>query len=188
MSHDGPASAVFPNASCLASSFDPALVERVGAEIGKECQLKSTQLLMGPTINLHRDPRGGRNFECFSEDPVLTGLMGSAYVKGESATVALSALPKQPRSSAGLQSQRVGACLKHLVCNERETRRKAYDVKISDKALREVYLRPFEMIIKDAQPYSIMTAYNDIVGPCRMRQLLYADARMVSQAHIARTF
>jgi beta-glucosidase len=156
---------VFPNASCLASSFDPALVERIGAEIGKECQLKSTQLLMGPTINLHRDPRGGRNFECFSEDPVLTGLMGSAYVKGESCDRGCIACSSSQKidSLAGLQSQRVGACLKHLVCNERETKRKAYDVKVSDKTLREVYLRPFEMIINDAKPYSIMTAYNDIV-------------------------
>ena len=82
-SHDGPASASFPSASCLASTFDPALIELVGGEIGKECRLKSVDLLMGPTINLHRDPRGGRNFECFSEDPVLTGLMGAAYVNGE---------------------------------------------------------------------------------------------------------
>lgn len=74
---------MFPNASCLASTFDPALIELVGREIGKETLLKSTQLLMGPTINLHRNPRGGRNFECFSEDPVLTGVIGSAYVKGE---------------------------------------------------------------------------------------------------------
>ena len=82
-SHDGPSSAAFPNAACIASSFDTTLAEKVGREIGKDARLKSVNLLMGPTINLHRDPRGGRNFECFSEDPVLTGIIGSAYVKGE---------------------------------------------------------------------------------------------------------
>jgi beta-glucosidase len=73
---------VFPNASCLASTFDPDLIELVGREIGKETLLKSANLLMGPTINLHRNPRGGRNFECFSEDPVLTGKIGAAWVRG----------------------------------------------------------------------------------------------------------
>lgn len=80
---DALSSAVFPNSSSLASTWNPDLIESVGVELGHECKLKSVQTLLAPTVNLHRDPRGGRNFECYSEDPIHTAVIAAAYVKGK---------------------------------------------------------------------------------------------------------
>ncbi|KAJ9105048.1 hypothetical protein QFC19_003680 [Naganishia cerealis] len=138
-------SAVFPNATCVAATFDVETMQRLGEELAEECKLKSVDTLLAPTINLHRDPRGGRNQESPGEDPFLAGQYASAFVRG-------------------VQSRGVGACLKHLVCNDGETDRRLYDSIVSDNVLREVYLRPFEIAVKEANPRSVMTAYNKING------------------------
>ncbi|GHJ90095.1 hypothetical protein NliqN6_6497 [Naganishia liquefaciens] len=138
-------SAVLPNATSVAATFDIATMRRLGEELAEECKLKSVDNLLAPTINLHRDPRGGRNQESPGEDPFLAGQYASAYVRG-------------------IQSRGVGACLKHLVCNDGETDRRAYNSIVSDNVMREIYLRPFEIAVKEANPRVIMTAYNKING------------------------
>lgn len=129
----------------LAATFDRALCERIGAAIGQEAQTKGAYVLLGPTVCCHRSPVGGRNFEAFSEDPYVSGALASAYVKG-------------------LQSERVAATVKHFVANEQDTRRFTVNETISERALREIYLRPFEMVVKQADPWCIMTSYPKING------------------------
>ena len=129
----------------LASTWDEALLREVGELLADEAIRQGVDVVLGPTINLHRSPLGGRLFECFSEDPLLTGRLAAAYVRG-------------------LQARGVGACLKHLVGNEAETERHTVDVRIDEATLREVYLLPFEIAVADANPWMLMAAYNRVNG------------------------
>nr|WP_238338297.1 glycoside hydrolase family 3 C-terminal domain-containing protein [Pedococcus badiiscoriae] len=137
--------ALFPNATLLASAWSEDTAHEVGEMLAQEAQRQQIHVVLGPTINLHRSPLGGRLFEAYSEDPLLTGRLAAAYVKG-------------------LQGQGIGACLKHLVANESETLRNYMNSVVSEEALREVYLLPFEIAVDDANPWSIMAAYNDVNG------------------------
>ncbi|KAJ4215775.1 hypothetical protein NW759_009635 [Fusarium solani] len=138
-------SACFPAACNLAASFDTELAERFGQALAKEARGKRAHCILGPTVCIHRHPLGGRNFESFSEDPFLAGKMSSRVIQG-------------------LQSVGVSATIKHFVANEQETARTTVDETIDERALREIYLRPFEIAIKEAKPWAIMTAYNHVNG------------------------
>ena len=135
----------FPTESSLAASWDLALVEEVAGAIAAECRAEGVGVLLGPGINLKRSPLAGRNFEYFSEDPVLSGRMAAAFVRGA-------------------QARGVGACLKHLVANEHETGRMYADSIVDERTLREVYLRPFEIAVQEADPWSVMASYNRLNG------------------------
>jgi beta-glucosidase len=141
----GPLTCLFPNATLLASSWRTETAEEVGRLLAEEAERQSIHVVLGPTVNLHRTPLGGRLFEAYSEDPLLTGHLAAAYV-------------------SGLQSQGVGACVKHLVANESETERHGVDSVVDERTLRELYLLPFEIAIQDADPWSVMAAYNDVNG------------------------
>ena len=138
----GATSACFPSASCLSSSWDKDSVEDIAKAIGIEAKSKDADVLLGPTINLHRHPLGGRHFECYSEDPLLTGELASSYVRG-------------------VQSVGVSACLKHFIGNDTEYQRHFVSSNIDDRTLRELYLLPFEMGVK-AGSLSVMSAYNQL--------------------------
>lgn len=143
--------ALFPNATVLASAWSEDTAREVGGMLAEEAQRQQIHVVLGPTINLHRTPLGGRLFEQYSEDPLLTGKLASAYVKG-------------------LQEKGIGACLKHLVANESETLRNYMDSRVSEQALREVYLLPFEIAVEESNPWSIMAAYNDVNGVAATEQ------------------
>ncbi|EKM82934.1 hypothetical protein AGABI1DRAFT_118340 [Agaricus bisporus var. burnettii JB137-S8] len=134
-----------PCATSLASTFDLDLIQKVGAFLGQEAKIKSSVLLLAPTCNIQRNPLGGRAFESFSEDPYLSGVMAAAYVRG-------------------LQSENVSAVIKHFVANDQESERLAADSVMSDRALREIYLYPFMLAQRDAQPSAFMTSYGRIKG------------------------
>ena len=138
----GETSACFPSASCLSSSWDVDNIEEIAKAIGIEAKSKDADVLLGPTINLHRHPLGGRHFECYSEDPILTGELASSYVKG-------------------VQSVGVSACLKHFIGNDTEFQRHFVSSNIDERTLREIYLLPFEMGVK-AGSMSVMSAYNQL--------------------------
>lgn len=142
---NGPASVNTPCGTSLAATFDPALVEEVGHLLGKETRAKGARVLLAPTVNLHRTPIGGRNFECMSEDPYLTAETAVSYVNG-------------------LQAEGVAACIKHYVGNDTEFERNTIDSRIDEKTLRELYLLPFEAAVEDAHVQSIMTSYNRVNG------------------------
>ena len=135
----------FPTASALACSFDPELVERVGAAIGEEARRQGVDVVLGPGVNIKRHPLCGRNFEYFSEDPVVSGELGAAMVRG-------------------IQSRGVGACLKHFAANSQEHARMVSDSVVDERTLRELYLAPFEYVVRHARPWSVMTAYNKLNG------------------------
>lgn len=135
----------FPTASALACSFDPELVERVGAAIGEEARRQGVDVVLGPCVNIKRHPLCGRNFEYFSEDPVVSGELGAAMVRG-------------------IQSRGVGACLKHFAANSQEHARMVSDSVVDERTLRELYLAPFEYVVRRARPWSVMTAYNKLNG------------------------
>lgn len=141
----GEAVVLFPSATVLASTWDPEVLETVGDIVGDEAERQEIATVLGPTINLHRSTLGGRLFEQYSEDPVLTGHLAAAYTRG-------------------LQKNGIGACLKHLVANESETERNTVSIDLSEKTLRELYLLPFEIAVEDAQPWMIMAAYNRVNG------------------------
>lgn len=134
-----------PSATALASSWDPSFAYRYGAVAAAEARRKGVDVVLGPTINLHRSPLGGRHFEAFSEDPELTGSLASAYV-------------------SGLQDNGVAATPKHYVANDSETDRFTVDVRASDRAIRELYLAPFERTVTEAGTWAIMSAYNSVDG------------------------
>lgn len=135
----------FASTASLAASFDPAAARLQGEIMGDECRVYGVDMLLTPGINIVRNPLCGRNFEYFSEDPVLTGIMAAELVKG-------------------VQSQGVGTSLKHFVANNQQTGKKYNDARISQRALREIYLRAFERVIRQAKPWAVMTSYNKIGG------------------------
>ena len=156
MTADGPAglrihpeygirTTAFPCGTLLASTWNPEIVEKVGAAGGAEVKENNIAMWLTPAINIHRNPMCGRNFEYYSEDPLLAGIIGSAMVKG-------------------IQSNGVSACVKHFAVNNKETNRKHSDSRLSERALREIYLKAFEIIVKTADPWAIMSSYNVING------------------------
>jgi len=139
----GKSSACFPCAISIGSTWNLNLINLLGEELAAEAEIKGVDVLLGPTINIHRHPLGGRHFECFSEDPFLTGKIAIEYVKG-------------------VQSKNIAACLKHFVGNDTEFERYTVSSNIDEKTLREVYLLPFEMAIKEANAKVVMSAYNKL--------------------------
>jgi beta-glucosidase len=138
-------SANVPAATALAATWDPGRVEAIGGLLAREARRKGVDVLLAPTVNLHRTPYAGRCFECFSEDPLLTARIGAAYVRG-------------------LQRCGVGATVKHFVGNDSETQRMTVDVRMDDRTLRELYLSPFEAIVREAGAWAVMAAYNGLNG------------------------
>ncbi|MFI6450890.1 glycoside hydrolase family 3 protein [Streptosporangium amethystogenes] len=159
-SSDDPSIAL-PSPTALAATWDVELVREVGRLLGQEARRKGVHVLLAPTLNLHRSPLGGRHFECFSEDPYLTGEIGAAYVEG-------------------VQSRGVATTPKHFVANDSETDRFTVNVKVGEKALREVYLAPFERVVR-AGAWGVMAAYNSVNGttmtehPALQRDLLKGE-------------
>jgi beta-glucosidase len=138
-------SANVPCATALAATWDTGLVEAIGGLLAREARRKGVDVLLAPTVNLHRTPYAGRCFECFSEDPLLTARIGAAYVRG-------------------VQRGGVGTCVKHFVGNDSETQRMTVDVRIGERALRELYLAPFEAIVRAEGAWAVMAAYNGVNG------------------------
>ena len=136
---------LLPCGTALASTWDPQLIEQMAALHGEEMALLGSDIILSPGMNIHRDPLCGRNFEYYSEDPLITGHFGAAIVRG-------------------VQSRGRSACPKHFAVNNQETNRIYNDSRLSERALREIYLRGFEIVVKDASPHFIMTSYNKING------------------------
>src|SRR3954451_24400160 len=150
-------SASFPCATALGASFDPALVREVGEALGREARSKGAHILLAPTVNLHRTPIGGRNFECMSEDPVLTAALATAYIEG-------------------LQREGVASCVKHFVGNDTEFERMTISSEIDERTLRELYLVPFEAAVGRAGVRAVMSAYNRLNGTyCGEHRWLLTD-------------
>lgn len=156
MTADGPAglrinsdcgiyTTAWPCATLLSSTWNPDLLEEVGKAGACEVKENNIAVWLTPAVNIHRNPLCGRNFEYYSEDPYLTGKLATAFVRG-------------------IQSEHIAAAVKHFACNNKETNRKHSDSRVSERALREIYLKGFEMIVKEADPWVIMSAYNMING------------------------
>jgi beta-glucosidase len=143
--------ALFPNATLLAAAWSEQTAYEVGRLLAEEAMAQEIHVVLGPTINLHRTPLGGRLFEAYSEDPLLTGKLAAAYVRG-------------------MQDSGVGACLKHLVANESETDRNTVNSVVDEATLRELYLLPFEIAVEESDAWSIMAAYNDVNGVAATEQ------------------
>ena len=141
----GPPSACFPCGTALAATWDTALVQRVGQALAEETKSKGAHVLLAPTVNLHRSPLGGRDFECFSEDPFLSARMAVAVI-------------------TGLQSRGVAACVKHLTANDQEFDRFNISSDVDERTLRELYLVPFEAAVNEAGAWAAMSAYNKLNG------------------------
>ncbi|MDQ1655845.1 MAG: beta-glucosidase [Cryptosporangiaceae bacterium] len=138
-------SANIPSATSLAATWDEDRIERIGGLLAAEARRKHVDVLLAPTVNMHRSPYGGRHFECLSEDPLLTARIGAAYVRG-------------------VQDGGVAATVKHFVGNDSETQRFTYDARIGETALRELYLEPFRVIVTEAGAWAVMAAYNKVNG------------------------
>ena len=144
-SNAGEFATVFPTGSALAATWNPELLETVGQAIGREALALNVQVMLGPNVNIQRSPLAGRNFESYSEDPYLAGRIGVGFVKG-------------------VQSQGVGTSVKHFVGNEQEADRMRGSSVVDERTLREIYLLPFEMIVKEAHPWTVMASYNRLNG------------------------
>ncbi|KAH8590033.1 glycosyl hydrolase family 3 N terminal domain-containing protein [Bisporella sp. PMI_857] len=142
---NGQPAACLPCGTALAATWDPDLLRRAGVLLGEESKAKGAHVLLGPTVNMHRSPLGGRGFESFSEDPVLAGASAAAIVNG-------------------IQDTSVIACIKHFVANDQEHERMAVDSLVTERAMREIYLLPFQIAVRDSSPGSFMTAYNKVNG------------------------
>ena len=136
---------LLPNGAALACSFNRDLVRALFAALGEEMASRGSDILLAPGMNIHRNPLCGRNFEYFSEDPCLSGLIAAAYVQG-------------------IQAGGLSACPKHFACNNQETNRTHNDSRVSERALREIYLKGFELCVREGKPHNIMTSYNKING------------------------
>lgn len=136
---------VVPAGVTLGASWDPELLAEIGDLLGRECRRRRAHVLLGPTVNLHRTPIGGRTFECYSEDPELSGALAAAYVRG-------------------VQAHDVAVTVKHFVCNDTEVERMTVDVEVDERPLRELYLRPFERTVLEGGAWGIMSAYNRLGG------------------------
>ncbi len=136
---------VFPVGVAMASTWNPELTREVAAAIGREALALGARVILAPTINIVRTPLWGRNFETYSEDPYLTGVLGAAFVEG-------------------LQSEGVGASLKHYAANNQEVNRMTVSVEVDERTLREIYLAAFERVVRDADPWTVMASYNKIDG------------------------
>ncbi|OBT92179.1 hypothetical protein VE01_10059 [Pseudogymnoascus verrucosus] len=145
--HNGTSTLCFPSTACLGATWNRELLTRMGKKLAAQAKSKSAQVILGPSMNMHRDPRGGRNFEFFSEDPLLTGELGAALVNA-------------------IQSEGVGACPKHFVGNECETKRRIQDVteSLDGRTMREIYLAAFQVMLRNSDPMALMTAYNKVDG------------------------
>ena len=145
----------FPTAATTACSWNPELLHEMGGAIAQEALAEGVSVVLGPGVNIKRSPLCGRNFEYFSEDPLLAGELGAAFINGA-------------------QEQGAGTSLKHFACNNQETRRMKVDSVVDERALREIYLAPFETAVKKAQPWTVMGAYNKINGSfcCENKWLL----------------
>jgi len=153
----GPTSACFPNASALGATWSPEALEEMGVALGQEARSKGVHVVLGPTVNLHRSPLGGRHFEAYSEDPLLTARLCVAFVRG-------------------VQGQGVGTSVKHYVANDSEFERMSISSEVDQRTLREVSLRPFEAAVAEARPWTIMAAYNQVNGRfCTTHRELLVD-------------
>lgn len=141
----GPTSACFPVGAAMGATWNQALIGHVGAALAGEARSKGAQVLLAPTVNIQRTPLAGRNFECFSEDPYLSGTLAAAYING-------------------LQTEGVAACIKHFVCNDQEFERFSISAQVAERPLHEIYLEPFRIALQQANPWSVMSAYNRING------------------------
>ncbi len=142
---DGVTSACFPAGIALAATWNTELIERVGQALGQEAITKGVHVLLAPTVNIHRSPLNGRNFECFAEDPYLSARMAVAYI-------------------TGVQSQGVSAVVKHYVCNDSEFQRQSISSEVGERALREIYLAPFKAAVQEAGVWAVMASYNKVNG------------------------
>lgn len=134
-----------PVGIALGATWNPELVEKVGNVLADELEAKGAHILLAPTVNIHRTPIAGRNFECYSEDPFLSGVIASAYIKG-------------------IQDKGKGACIKHFVANDQEYERKSMSSEVDERTLREIYLEPFRIAIRNSNPWAVMSAYNRVNG------------------------
>jgi beta-glucosidase len=159
----------FPTASALSATWDTDLVREVGAALGTESTALGVNILLGPGVNIKRSPLGGRNFEYFSEDPYLAGKLAAAYIDG-------------------VQAQGVGTSLKHYVANNLETARMWANSDVDDRTLNEIYLTPFEIAVREAQPWSVMACYNRVQGVygTQSRSLLTDKLKQVCRASTER--
>jgi beta-glucosidase len=149
-------SANLPSATAIAASWDTGLVARLAELLAAEARRKGIDVVLGPTVNLHRSPLGGRHFECYSEDPLLTARLGTAYVRA-------------------LQARGVGATPKHYIANDSETERFTVDVRVDERTLRELYLRPFEDMVRDGRAWLVMAAYNGVNGATMTENALLSE-------------
>ena len=149
----GPTSDLIPVGIALGATWNAELVEKVGALLAEEIKAKGAHILLAPTVNIHRTPIAGRDFECYSEDPFLSGKMATAYIRG-------------------IQNNGAGACIKHFVCNDQDFERRTISAKVEERPLNEIYLEPFRLAIRDAKPWAVMSSYNYVNGiPASENQL-----------------
>lgn len=152
----GATSVCFPVGIAMGATWNPALIEQVGAVLAREARAKGANVLLAPTVNIHRTPLAGRNFECYAEDPYLSGTIASSYING-------------------LQGQGVAACIKHFVCNDQEFERFSISSEVAERPLHEIYLEPFRIALEKAHPWTVMSAYNRINGVYASENRLLVD-------------
>ncbi len=141
----GTPSVATPVGIALGATWNPDIVEKVGNVLADELEAKGAHILLAPTVNIHRTPIAGRNFECYSEDPFLSGMLASAYIKG-------------------IQDKGKGACIKHFVANDQEFERFSISSEVDERTLREIYLEPFRIAIRNSDPWAVMSSYNRVNG------------------------